>query len=107
MIATALGEDVKVEAAKTNALELAKTNAVEVSVPVSVPKLILRKEAVDERFVGKATLKGPVVVFTKKQNPLAVFNPFRPGSASEESERPLRDPYLGAPNGIVLFSVHR
>ena len=96
---SALGQDTKVETARTNATELAG--------PAFSTRIVQRLERPDEIVSGKSTFKGPLVVFFNKQNPLGVFNPFQPVTASERTERPLRDPYLGAPRGIVLFSVHR
>lgn len=96
---TAIGEDARVEATTTNSVVIVR--------PAATTRFIPHKEAVDEIVSGKTTFKGPLVVLVKKHNPFVVFNPFRSDTASTDTERPLRDPYLGAPRGIVLFSVSR
>lgn len=96
---TMLGQEAKVEATKTNSVVIVSPAATLLFTP--------RKVAVDEIVSGRTKFKGPLVVLAKKQNPFVAFNPFRSDTASTDTERPLRDPYLGAPRGIVLFSVSR
>ena len=95
----ALGQDGKIETKGTNAM-----NVVSASV---AQRVTLRKEAPDEIRLERTTFKGPLVVLVKKQNPLSVFNPFKSGDSMANEKRPLYDPHLGGPQGIVLFSIHR
>lgn len=102
LVATTLitvGQDGKFETTGTNTTDLVNASVAQ--------RLTLQKEAPDEIKLERTTFKGPLVVLMKKQNPWSVFNPFRPGDSSATERRPLYDPNLGGPQGIVLFSIHR
>jgi len=91
----------------TNAHQLLKEDLA--TVPGPVPEgpaiLTLRAEGPDEIALKRVTLKGPVVALVKSDRPLQTFNPFALARNGDETEDIKRDPLIGHPRGIVLFSI--